>query len=237
MGPIPTVNIGGQPVPAPANCVSVCAPQKDMLRPGAYSVNDLNKMEAISNPLYSYQSYPAAGATTLAFFVTPYGGATTIEDTNMTLAGQLPAPQKFLVQGIGIDYLPGSAPVTGPRVDAATSQLNDAFAILRRGELELTIGAKPYLQFGPLMAMPPRSHIDGLAAVTSTLTAGAATQTLMSVGYANGDVFKPAPLLLEAGQNFRVSINFPGGAVAIPSADASARIGVILYGTLYRSPQ
>lgn len=233
---VPTVNIGGQTVAAPANCVPVCAPSKDMLKPGQFAVNDMDKMEAITNPLYSYQSYPAAGATTMVFFQTPASGVVTREDTNMELAGQLPAPQKFLVQGIGVDYLPGTAAMRFG-AQSALNQLSDVYAILRRGYFSLIIGSKQYLNVSPLMILPPRSHIDGVAAIADQSTTGATMQSVLAVGYSGGNVFSPTPLLLEASQNFRVEITWPGGAVAIPSADANARIGVILYGTLYRSPQ
>lgn len=222
--------------PIAANCISVCPPSKDMLRPGQFSVNSLDKMEAITQPLYSYQAYPAAGTPTLAFFQNQVGGAVTDEDTNMQLQGQLPAPQKFLIQGIGIDYLPGLAPARlGP--DAVTSQVNDIYAIMRRGVFKLTIGSKDYSQFAPLKFAPPRSNIRADIAVSSQTTPAAALQTFVSLGYLDGDVFKPTPLLLEAGQNFRATISFPGGVVPIPSNDAAARIGVIFYGTLYRPPQ
>lgn len=226
----------GDVVPAPANCVAVCPPSKDMLTPGRFAVNDLDKMEAITQPLYSYQAYPAAGAATMVFFQNPASGVTTREDTNMELAGQLPAPQKFLIQGIGVDYLPGTSAARFG-AGSANGQLNDVYAILRRGFLTLTIGSKNYLNVSPLMTLPPRSHINGVAAAADATTAAANLQTMVQVGYSDGDVYKPTPLLLEASQNFRVEIAWPGGVVPIPSADASARIGVVLYGTLYRSPQ
>lgn len=222
--------------PVAANCISVCPPSKDMLRPGQFSVNSLEKMEAITQPLYSYQSYPAAGANTLTFFQTQVGGAVTLEDTNMQLQGQLPAPQKYLIQGIGIDYISGLAPAE-LGADNITSQVNDIFAIMRRGALTLTIGSKDYATVAPLKFAPPRSNIRADVAVASATTPAAALQTLITLGYIDGDVFKPTPLLLEAGQNFRAQIVFPGGAVPIPSADAAARIGVVFYGTLYRPPQ
>jgi hypothetical protein len=225
-------------MPAPANCVRVCAPSSDMwANPGQWSVNMTPTMEAISQPLYSYQAYPALGASVLTFFQTPATGAITAEDTNMQLAAQLPAPQKFLIQGIGIDYLSGEAPVLGPRADAAISQANDFFAILRRGAFNLTVGTKSYLDMAPLMSLPPRAHFDMAAATASSTTPAAALQVLMSAAWSEGDVFRPIPILLEAGQNFKCTVAFPAGAVAIPSADAAARIGVVLYGTLYRSPQ
>src|ERR1700733_14719466 len=100
----------GQQVPIPANVGAVAAPTTDMLDPDSYAVNVFGVMEAITQPLYSYVSYPAAGSVQpLQFFNFVPGGAVTQEDTNMQLAAQLPAPQSFLIQGIGIDYLPGTA--------------------------------------------------------------------------------------------------------------------------------
>jgi hypothetical protein len=227
----------GQPVTVPANVGPVWVPTPDMLNPQSYAVNVNGVMEAITQPLYSYQAYPAAGsANPFVFFQSQPIGTITAEDTNMQLAGQLPAPQSFLVQGIGIDYLPGT---TAARFGAASAngQLNDVYAILRRGVVTLSIGSKSYLQAGPLMQLPPRSHINGVAAVADATTPAAALQTMVQVGYADGPVFNPRPLLIPPSQNFSVTISFPAGAVAIPSADAAARIGVQLYGTLYRPAQ
>lgn len=225
-------------MPAPANCVRVCAPSADMWQnPGQWSVNMTPTMEAISQPLYSYQAYPPAGGSVFTFFQTPVTGAITAEDTNMQLAAQLPAPQKFLIQGIGIDFLSGLAPVEGPRVDSAISMANDFYAVMRRGVFNLTVGSKAYLDMAPLLSLPSRAHFQMAAAVDSATTPAAALQVLATAPWSEGDVFRPIPVLLEAGQNFKCTLGFPAGAVALPSADAAARVGVILYGTLYRSPQ
>lgn len=233
---------GGGPQSVNANVSGqITAFRGDPLKdPGAYKVNVPKTMEYIRQPLYSYQLYPAAGAVTLSFFQTPAGGSTTREFTNMELAAQLPSPQMFLIDGIGVDYLPGTTtglPVTGPRADAATGALNDFYTIMRAGVLTMSIGAKQYFQMAPMLALPPRAHMDGVAAVATNLTSGASTQTIMQIGFSTGPVFKPVPLLLESSQNFSVTINYPGGAIATPSTDALAKIGVILYGTLYRPAQ
>lgn len=227
----------GSRVDVPANVAPVYVPTTDMLNPSAYAVNVAGLAEAITQPLYSYQSYPAAGSVQpLLFFQSQPIGTITAEDTNMQLAGQLPAPQSFLIQGIGIDYLPGTAAARFG-AQSALGQLPDFYAIMRRGVITLTIGSKNYLQVGPLMQLPVRSHINGVAATADATTAGAALQTFVSVGFSDGAVFNPRPLLIPPSQNFQVSIAFPAGAVAIPSADAAARIGVQLYGTLYRPAQ
>lgn len=224
-------------VPVPANVASVCAPSSDMLDPSQYSVNVANMMECITQPLYSYQAYPAAGTVNpLTFFQSQPVGVITAEDTNMQLAGVLPSPQRFLIEGIGVDYLPGTAAARFG-AESALGQLPDFYAIMRRGVLRLTIGSKVYLTFSTMLGLPVRSHINGVAAVTDATTPAAALQTFVSVGFSDGDTFKPRPLLIESTQNFQVDISYPGGAVAIPSADASARIGVWLYGRLYRPAQ
>ena len=227
----------GQPVKVPANVAPIYVPTPDMLNPQAYGVNVPNVMEAITYPLYSYQSYPAAGTVQpLQFFQAAPGGTVTLEDTNMQLPGQLPAPQSFLLQAIGIDYLPGTA-ASRFGAQSANGQLNDFYAIMRRGYLELEIGSKIYLRFGSLMQMPPRAHINGVAAISDQTTPAAAMQSMVQVGYSDGPVFSPRPLLIPPSQNFNVRLSWPAGAVAIPSADAAARIGVQLLGTLYRPAQ
>lgn len=238
-----TVNIsnpktgGVNSVPIPANVGPVMAPSSDMLDPSKYAVNVAGVMECITQPLYSYQAYPAAGtANPLVFFQTQPVGTVTAEDTNMQLAGQLPAPQKFLIMGIGVDYISGNA-VSKFGAETANGNLNDYYAVMKRGLLTLDIGSKRYLQMTTMLGLPMRGHINGGAAVSDATTAAAALQTMIQFGFTDGDTFKPRPLLLEASQNFDVRISYPGGAVAVPSADAAARIGVTLYGQLYRPAQ
>lgn len=226
-----------QAVQVPANCGPVIPPWGAMADPSTYAVNVANVMESISQPLYSYQAYPAAGAANpLQFFQTQAIGAITAEDTNMQLAGQLPAPQKFLIQGIGVDFISGNA-VSKFGAETANGNLNDYYAVMKRGLLTLKIGSKEYFGMTSMLQLPPRAHINGGAAVADSTTAGAALQTMIQFGFTDGDVFRPRPLLIEASQNFGVTISYPGGAQAIPSADAAARMGVLLYGTLYRPAQ
>lgn len=219
-------------------CVDMCDPRA-AIQPGRYAVQNIEQMEMLTQPLYSYQSYPAAGAQTLSFFTFAATGAVTAEDTNMLIPSQMPSPQAFLVQSLGVDYLPGltaAAPVTFG-AQAATGQANDVMAIFRRGILNFTVGAKSYLQMAPLMSMPCRSYISGDFGASDQTTPGATMQLRMNLARPTGPVMKINPILLETGQNFNITINFPGGAVPTPSTDALARIGVILYGTLYRPPQ
>jgi len=227
----------GQPVQVPANCGPVAAPALDMmLDPTKFAVNVAGMMEAITQPLYSYQAYPAAGtAGSLTFFQSALA-TVTLEDTNMQAVGQLPAPQQFLIQGISVDFISGNA-VAKFGAEVANGNLNDFYAVMKRGVLVLTIGSKQYLTQTSMLQLPQRAHIGGVAAVADATTAAANLQTLIQAGWSEGDVFRPRPLLIPPSQNFDVKISYPGGAAAIPSADAAARIGVTLWGTLYRPVQ
>ncbi len=221
-----------------AGNVMVTHPSMDF---GRYKVNVPGTVERIAQPLYSYQLYPASGSTVLNFFQAQVGGAlVTAQDTNMVAQGQLPSPQRFLIQGIGIDYLPGmtaAPPMTAPRADAATGALNDMYTIFRQGVFTLSIGSKQYFQMAPLLSLPPRSHYNAATALSSQTTPAAALQTTVQIPFADGEVYRPIPILLESNQNFNVNIQWPNGAVPTPSTDALARIGVVLYGTLERPAQ
>lgn len=154
----------------------------------------------------------------------------------MVQAGTLPNPQEFLIQTIQLVFFPGVNPATESVADPALAAefINDVYALAKGGELNLTIGSKPYLDMAPLGAFPPAQKLDVSAALAlSTSTAANALQ----VGYAQlaGPVFKIEPLLLEATQNFSVVLSWPT-AVPMPSGQ-NARIGVVLDGTLYRSIQ
>lgn len=229
-------------VPAPANAVGVPAPSMDMMNPQwaeQFAVNVAGLTEAITQPFYSYQNYPTLGtAGTLQFFQSVPGNpaATTLEDTNMQQPNIFPAPTSFLLQGIAVDFLPGNA-VARYGAGSANGQLNDFYAIMSRGFLTLTIANKPYLQISTMLALPPRSHINGVAAVADQTTPAANLQTMVQAGFSDGPVFCPRPLLIPSMQNFNISISYPLGAVGVPSATATSRIGVWIYGTQYRPVQ
>lgn len=231
---------GANQVAAPANIVLQCPPLADrnarMIRPGQYAVTDMEKMEASTQQLYSFQTYAAAGQTSLVFFQNPYGAAgVTLADTNMQSAGMLPAPQKFLVQGIGVRFISGLAASTLGAA-SADNALNDTNAILRTGILSMEISSKNYLTVTPLAELPCRAYTAGMAGLSNATTPAASLASNVNLAWVRGDVFRPNPLLLESTMNFRVTITWPV-AVPVPSTNAASRLGVYLYGTLYRPPQ
>lgn len=197
-----------------------------------YSVNASGDKDVIWQPLYDYQTYAAGGQTSLNFFQNPVGQqGKTLEDTNMLSAGQLPAPQLFIVEAISIDFFPGN-PVNMEAVDADAKNWSDVYTFMKSGWLDFGVGNKSRLQQAPLGAFPPPYRLGGSSAVTG---AAAAANTITGMDYASmaGQPFGIIPVTLPANQNFTVSLNW---AAAVP-INTNARVGVKLHGNLYRSVQ
>lgn len=213
-----------------------------------YSVNR-EGWEAIRQSLYDFQQYAAAGHTQLSFFNLPVGqgtsyaggGTKNLSDTNMTLAGQLPANQEFLVQSVEVVFIPTTPTVAAAMPAAfgaqvAAVQVNDAYIFRRSGNLAFIIGSKPYLQEAPMARFPAKTHFCLEAALADVTTAGANLQSRIATAYQTGRPYllSPVDLLLVQNQNFNVTLNWPEGAQAIINP---ARVGVILDGILYRKSQ
>jgi hypothetical protein len=198
--------------------------------------------EAIRQSLYDFQAYAAAGVTQMTFFALPLGqGGKTLSDTNMNLAGQLPANIEFLVQSIEVHFLPTTPTVAAAMpsffgAQAAQVLINDAYIFGRSGNLNLTIGQKPYLQEAPLGRFPPKANFTLDAALSDATTAAASLQTRTGYGRWAGRPYllAPASLRLPENANFSVTLSWPEGVQAISNP---ARVGVILDGILYRKSQ
>lgn len=201
----------------------------------SYNVNRAGQPEVIWQPLYDYQAYPMVGATQLTFFQTPFGqGGSTLGDTNMSAAGQLPRPQEFLITGIQVYFKPGNAvAVAGQAAAAIQENWNDVNDILF-GEsfLKLFIGSKDYLIDGPLGKFTQCFGITGGGWSMGTTTADMNGRWIDYAKH-SGRYYSITPVKLPANQNFNVTLNFPT-AIA---ASVAGTIGVILDGFLYRLSQ
>jgi len=188
--------------------------------------------EVITQPLYDYTTYVAAGQTLLSFFQIQAGsGGKSLADTNMQMAGQLPANQQFLVGTIAVDIIPaGVASQTGAVVDA---NFNDMTRIANSGYLQFNLGTKVYYTGAPLKFFPTNTGIGGVAALSDTTTAGAGRVTTVDAPILVGQVCRIKPIMIPSNETFSVSLNWP---VAVPIS-ANARIGVRLGGNLYRRSQ
>jgi hypothetical protein len=199
-----------------------------------YRVNQADQREIVYAPLYDKATYAQAGQTSLTLFVNPVGQSSkTLADTNMTLAGQLPAPQSFLVTSIHVELLPPALP--GRAAAAATAiatNINDIQEVMQSGWLELTIGTKVYTQEGPLGVFPPTYRLDGLAALAA---AGEVADKMNIIDYGQvvGEYYEVLPYAIPQSQNFKVTLNWP----AVVAITAATPIFVRLGGFLYRSVQ
>lgn len=211
-----------------------------------YSVNRAGEYEGIRQTLYDFGTYASAGQTSLTFFQVPIGQSSKTEaDTNLELAGQLPAPKHFLVQSMEVLLFPGPNPLTVANNDdddnlTVANYANDVYAVQQSGYLDFFIGSKSYLREAPIGRFPPKTKLDtnfGVAAQYNEASASDSTREI----YGNYAVFAGRPyfinpwVLITPTQNFSVTLRWPS-AVALPSGE-DARIGIVMDGILYRLSQ
>jgi hypothetical protein len=198
----------------------------------AYNPNRPDATEAIWQPFYDFTSYAAAGQTSLAFFQTPNGsGGKTYADTNMTLAGQFPAPTAFLCTAVMIAFFPGGLPSATGTQGAISAYWNDSVEVANGGWLELSIGSKVYLRDAPIGKFAPNFTVNGVFGGMGSSTAG----VISSVGFARaaGRYYEITPFLIPQSQNFSVQLFWP----TVVDVVATGRIGCILDGFYYRQSQ
>lgn len=209
-----------------------------------YNVNR-EGWEVIRQSLYDSSAYAAAGHTSLSFFQVPNGQSSkTLSDTNMALAGQMPANQEFLVQSIEVIFLPTVPAVAtadpssliAAGAGAVDAIVNDAYKLSRTGNLNLTIGSKTYLQEAPLGRFPGKTGFEITAAALAGVGTTTTDQVRMAYAKACGRPYllSPADLLLTSNQNFIVTLAWPEGLQTITNP---GRLVVVLDGFLYRRSQ
>ncbi len=203
-----------------------------------YDVNRAGAVEGLWAPLYDFQTYPAAGVQELIFFQVPVGqGGKTQDDTNLEIAGSLPAPKEFLITSVQVAFYPAASP--GRSADTATGSVatnwNDVYALSQSGHLRLFIGSKEYVIDAPIGKFPPRWWVRGSDAVAVTTTTAATDRgTVIDYAVFGGPIYEIVPYRLIPTQNFSVTLRFANGVQAIT---ADSRIGVVLGGFLYRLSQ
>ena len=192
-------------------------------------------VDVIAEPRYDTVTLLAAGGALLTFFAVPlgqgvssYGAAGTAKtksDTNMDLAGQLPAGYTFTILGFRMGF-----PWNLTLADVQLA-FNGAF-------FEFVIGAKPFLTC-PARCLPsgngPFGDIDAAAAPTQLVTSG---YPAMSNSFGIGR----KPLMLSPTSNFRATLNWPGLTQAVTTAIAGAAVAglpitIYLDGILARPAQ
>lgn len=203
-----------------------------------YGVNVQNVSQVIWQPLYDYQVYPSAGQQQFTFFQAPLGqGGRTYEDTNMESAGQLPNPKRMLVTGIEIGFISGAVTTSlAPTARPTATQISDLYAVADRGHLQFFVGSKSLLDEAGLVNFPRGVRAYNEPALADSTTAAAEGLSVIDYATFVGRPYRITPVELIANQNFRITVNFPNGLVAMPSGE-DGRICCRLLGYQYRLAQ
>lgn len=208
------------------------------------NVNVPAGFSGITFPLYDSAVYPAAGTGQLMFFQTPAGsGGKTLADTNMQAAGQVQSPNVFVVTGVEVKFISG-VPIEVLEAAAVGNYISDVDAfyqgtaagnVREGGYLEFASGSAYYLR-EPIHAFPPSNRLNVQAASSNSTTAAAAQFYLADYAENSGLPFEVSPLALPSNQTFQVTLNWPGGVVALPSTKPG-KVFVKLNGWMYRPVQ
>jgi len=226
-----------------------------------FGVIDYSRWQAIRWQWYSYITYPSAGTTELNFFGQVAGQAgVTLQDTNLPKAGSF-GQTHFQLKSISTDIQINSNDVDGfTRANQAsidTRALASDFlgGFVQAGVLRFSVGARPFativkpFQYAP----PPGSPLDYDNTFVNQISAApvpaAGASDVVGVPWVtqtkirNNVYFVDPNILIEAEQQFNVSLQFPSGAVPVLATnvvnDSSnpLKVGVILDGLLLRPVQ
>lgn len=197
--------------------------------------------EAVWEPRYHYQSYAAAGFTSQSYFGQTVGSVSGgLRVTNMEKANAIGNPKRFSVEGIAIDYVPGS----NPSAQAASQTtldvfLNDIFLVSSVGAAQFRSIDKVYLNIAPLWSCPPGRGLAGGGAAVALAQATAADRnqhvSIASIGIPalQGIRWLKAPIPLQSETPFFLDITYTT-AVAVTNAGTQ---GVSLEGLIIRPLQ
>lgn len=186
------------------------------------------KREIISQPLWDTSPVAAATATTqVSFFQIPRGGAAgkTLEDSNMTLAGQLPRPQVYFVKSLSFSVKPTVPAATGNPVT-----LVEDFLEILDGVLQFVVGAKVMLEV-PLFWL-----VAGFGPHIEQIDAGAAVRAISMTNGLQGMPYRwflKHRIMIDENENFRGDVSWE---TAFSSGQA-VDLQLYLDGELIRSIQ
>lgn len=206
-------------------------------------VNVAGLKQVTWEPLYDTLDLPAAGATQLTFFQNAVGkGGKTLSDTNMDLEGMLPAGKAFLCTGIQLEFISavppdegGTGSPTAPFM--AVNMLDDLRAFSENGHLIMRIASKDYCRQAPLGKFPPNVRVEGSATRAATTSTDLDTNSVVNMYNMCGREFSINSLLLEANQNFSVSLNDIPSMPAITARGGTHKVRCKLNGFLARNAQ
>jgi hypothetical protein len=186
---------------------------------GGYVTQSNVGLEVIPAILYDTQTYVDNTTVILPFFTaTPANESV----SNVNPPSILPNPEAFLIKNI-FWFVPNELETIdqGAAAAALPSQINDIILLGNTGILKLIIGDKPYGPW-PLFRLPCSTFVKGMLAA-----AGAEAANLASAyGNTDGPQYPVLPpLLIAPTQKFRVSLEWPAGAVNL-AANRLIKVGL-----------
>jgi hypothetical protein len=226
-----------------------------------FGVIDYSRWQAIRWQWYSYVTYPSAGSTQLTFFGQVAGQAgVTLQDTNLPKAGSF-GQTHFQLKSISTDIQIAANDVDGftranqASLDTRALASDYLGGFVQAGVLNFSVGARPFativkpFQYAPPPGSPldlDNSYVNQISAAPIP-AAGAAqvsgvpwvTQTKMR----SNVYFTDPNILIEAEQQFTVTLDFPSGVVPVLATNVvndstnPLKVGVIFDGLLLRPVQ
>lgn len=186
-------------------------------------------LEVIPHILYDTQTYVDNVTVQLPFFTSV---AANEGISNVNPPAMLPNPESFLIKNIAWYVTTEVETIDqGAAAGSLPGQFDDILLLGNTGILKLTIGDKPYGPW-PLFRLPcaTGAKLSGMAA------AGAEAANLVTAyGNTDGPMYPVLPpLLIAPTQKFRVTLEWPGGAVNLA---ANRTIKVLLDGQKSRGIQ
>jgi len=226
------INILGQPIrvapPVPSPTANMAQSQSQL----QYS------------PSYLYHYVPwsvASGIGSLQYVF--FGGAVgnnglTQEDTNLLQPNNVGASNTFQVTQIYVDLKLGvpytSAAAEGTAV--VTNALDDYLAIMNRGVFQMNVNNVPQIGngIGPLKYLASPVNVMAMSAVSTG--SGDTTSIQFASPYTTGSGYDCMNdrFTFNDQTPFAANISFPAGAVTLPSANNTTKIGVVLKGYYWR---
>jgi hypothetical protein len=225
-------------------------------RYGTYSRGQLQSQR---KQFWSFIDY-ANGNSQYTFFGSALGDTATpnLQKTNMPVQGSF-GTSSFLLKTIrmalyipapGINYAAATTTYLTDATSALWADLTDGFA--QAGLLKFTVGAKDFVTIPkPFLYAPPADGRSELFISNASVTEAAGAITTASFNAPEADLNRQAEnvynvdpeLYIDFQENFRVSLEFPAGAVtrigttSLPSAAGNLFVGVVLDGVEFRPVQ
>lgn len=206
-----------------------------------FGTTDNSKVQTNRKQYYSFVTYPTAGSTSLTFFGTSVGGSNR-QLTNIQQAGKLDYP--FLVKAIRTSIFCASLNIgiwrtsnSGDGRDANTFFSDIVAGFATAGLLQVQVGTRIRLQLpNPFLYAPPAFSSPEVHSRGSNVSGTLASSTpfaWLNNGKHNAYLVKP-PFTIDPVQSWKISIDYPSGAIPIIGTGALASntlyVGVILDG-------